>query len=36
MHDQKLFDPGVGTTLYDLERDPQQTSPFRMPIWKLA
>jgi hypothetical protein len=36
MHDQKLFDPGVGTTLYDLERDPQQTSPFPMPIWKLA
>ena len=29
MHDNKLFDPGVGTTLYDLERDPKQTKPFR-------
>jgi len=29
MHDQKLFDPGVGTRLYDLERDPRQESPFR-------
>jgi arylsulfatase A-like enzyme len=29
MHDERLFDPEVGTTLYDLERDPQQTRPFR-------
>jgi arylsulfatase A-like enzyme len=31
MHDNKLFDPGIGTTLYDLERDPKQTKPFRDP-----
>jgi hypothetical protein len=29
IHDDKLFDPGVGTTLYDLEQDPKQTKPFR-------
>jgi hypothetical protein len=29
MHDNKLFDPGVGTTLYDLAADPKQTRPFR-------
>ena len=29
MHDNKLFDPGVGTTLYDLAADPRQTRPFR-------
>jgi hypothetical protein len=29
IHDNKLFDPGVGTTLYDLERDPKQERPFR-------
>ena len=29
IHDDKLFDLGVGTTLYDLERDPTQTKPFR-------
>jgi hypothetical protein len=29
MHDQKLFDPGVGTTLYDLAQDPRQERPFR-------
>lgn len=29
MHDNKLFDPDVGTTLYDLSRDPTQLAPFR-------
>jgi arylsulfatase A-like enzyme len=29
MHDGKKFDPGVGTTLYDLATDPQQMRPFR-------
>jgi arylsulfatase A-like enzyme len=29
MHDDKFFDPDVGTTLYDLERDPKQIKPFR-------
>lgn len=29
IHDNKRFDPGVGTTLYDLETDPQQMHPFR-------
>ena len=29
MHDGKKFDPGVGTTLYDLATDPQQLRPFR-------
>jgi hypothetical protein len=31
MHDNKLFDPEVGTTLYDLSRDPKQLAPFRDP-----
>jgi hypothetical protein len=31
IHDNKLFDPGVGTTLYDLQEDPKQTRPFREP-----
>src|SRR5687767_6086723 len=31
IHDNELFDPGVGTTLYDLERDPEQAKPFRDP-----
>jgi arylsulfatase A-like enzyme len=31
MHDNKLFDPGIGTTLYDLSRDPKQLAPFRDP-----
>ena len=29
MQDGKRFDPGVGTTLYDLATDPQQKRPFR-------
>ncbi len=29
MHDNKLFDPGVGTTLYDIVADPRQLKPFR-------
>jgi arylsulfatase A-like enzyme len=29
MHDNKLFDPGVGTTLYDISADPKQLKPFR-------
>jgi hypothetical protein len=29
MHDDKRFDPGVGTTLYDLATDPAQQKPFR-------
>src|SRR5262249_52972315 len=29
MHDNKLFDPGVGTTLYDIVADPKQLKPFR-------
>ena len=29
MHDDKHFDPGVGTTLYDLATDPRQKKPFR-------
>jgi arylsulfatase A-like enzyme len=29
LHDDKYFDPGVGTTLYDLARDPKQFVPFR-------
>jgi hypothetical protein len=29
VHDGKLFDPGVGTTLYDIVADPQQLRPFR-------
>jgi hypothetical protein len=29
MHDNKLYDPGVGTTLYDIVADPKQLSPFR-------
>ena len=29
MHDNRKFDPGVGTTLYDLAADPRQTRPFR-------
>jgi arylsulfatase A-like enzyme len=28
-HDDKKFDPDVGTTLYDLATDPQQQIPFR-------
>ena len=28
-HDNKRFDPGVGTTLYDLATDPKQMRPFR-------
>jgi len=31
MHDNKKFDPHVGTTLYDLATDPAQTRPFRDP-----
>ncbi|MBI1776691.1 MAG: sulfatase [Proteobacteria bacterium] len=31
MHDGKLFDPGVGTTLYDIQTDPKQLRPFRDP-----
>ena len=29
IHDNKKFDPGVGTTLYDLATDPKQIRPFR-------
>jgi hypothetical protein len=29
MHDNKRFDPDVGTTLYDLATDPRQSKPFR-------
>jgi arylsulfatase A-like enzyme len=29
MHDERLFDPGIGTTLYDLHEDPKQARPFR-------
>jgi len=29
IHDGKKFDPGVGTTLYDLATDPKQARPFR-------
>ena len=29
IHDRKLFDPGVGTTLYDIVADPRQLRPFR-------
>jgi arylsulfatase A-like enzyme len=29
MHDDKKFDPGVGTTLYDLATDPTQSKPIR-------
>ena len=29
IHDNKRFDPGVGTTLYDIVADPKQQSPFR-------
>lgn len=29
IHDGKLFDPGVGTTLYDIQSDPKQLKPFR-------
>jgi arylsulfatase A-like enzyme len=29
MHDDKKFDPDVGTTLYDLATDPTQSKPFR-------
>jgi hypothetical protein len=29
IHDGKKFDPGVGTTLYDLATDPRQARPFR-------
>jgi arylsulfatase A-like enzyme len=29
MHDDKLFDTEIGTTLYDLARDPKQLEPFR-------
>ena len=29
IHDNKLFDPDVGTTLYDLATDPRQQKPFR-------
>jgi arylsulfatase A-like enzyme len=32
MHDDKLFDPGVGTALYDLARDAKQLQPFRDPV----
>jgi hypothetical protein len=31
IHDGKLFDPGVGTTLYDISVDPKQLKPFRDP-----
>jgi len=31
IHDGKTFDPGVGTTLYDIEADPRQLKPFRDP-----
>jgi hypothetical protein len=29
IHDGRKFDPGVGTTLYDLASDPKQARPFR-------
>ena len=29
IHDDRKFDPGVGTTLYDLAADPLQQKPFR-------
>jgi hypothetical protein len=29
IHDQKAFDPEIGTTLYDLKHDPKQEQPFR-------
>jgi len=29
IHDNKRFDPDVGTTLYDLATDPRQAQPFR-------
>jgi len=29
IHDDKKFDPGVGTTLYDLATDAKQEKPFR-------
>jgi hypothetical protein len=29
MHDNKRFEPDVGTTLYDLATDPRQQKPFR-------
>ena len=29
IHDGKRFDPGVGTTLYDIVADPKQLRPFR-------
>jgi arylsulfatase A-like enzyme len=29
IHDDNLFDPGIGTTLYDLSSDPKQLKPFR-------
>ena len=29
IHDGKLYDPGVGTTLYDIVADPKQLRPFR-------
>jgi len=32
IHDNKKFDPGVGTTLYDLATDPLQQRPFRDPV----
>jgi hypothetical protein len=32
MHDNKRFDPHVGTTLYDLAADPAQLKPFRDPL----
>jgi hypothetical protein len=31
IHDNKKFDPGVGTTLYDIVDDPKQLKPFRDP-----
>ena len=32
IHDDKRFEPGVGTTLYDLAADPAQQRPFRDPL----
>ncbi len=32
IHDGKRFDPGIGTTLYDLEADPRQERPLRDPL----
>jgi hypothetical protein len=29
IHDNNRFDPGIGTTLYDLATDPKQSKPFR-------